>query len=387
MFFVMRQVLSSFIYSFTDILLTSQKGQEGSGDMLKVPTQPWSMMTHIYMRVLPRVRTYLNEWKQKAEAIPDAELRTQALASIEAKTFHCEGGGILALLAGERKDEAIRFIVAYQTISDYLDNLCDRSTSLDPEDFRALHDSMLHALTPGAKLQNYYRFRSEQDDGGYLHELVTTCQEVLSMLPSYDTVAPTLHELAGYYCDLQVHKHVDPNERVARLQTWFETYKSDLPAMSWYEFSACAGSTLGIFCIVSYACNQKISIPKLERLKDGYFPWVQGLHILLDYFIDQEEDRVGGDLNFCFYYDNHEKMMSRFGEFIEQADASIDRLPDASFHKMINRGLLGIYLADKKVRKQKQVRTLSRKIMRRGGGSGFFFFVNGWLYRRLKPGL
>lgn len=59
------------------------------------------------------------------------ELHNQAIASIEHKTFHCEGGGILALLANEHREDCIRFIVAYQTISDYLDNLCDRSTSLD----------------------------------------------------------------------------------------------------------------------------------------------------------------------------------------------------------------------------------------------------------------
>ncbi|HSU79783.1 MAG TPA: DUF2600 family protein, partial [Candidatus Angelobacter sp.] len=59
----------------------------------------------------------------------------------------------------------------------------------------------------------------------------------------------------------------------------------------------------------------------------------------------------------------------------------------SNFHRMINRGLLGIYLADRKVKEQKQVRQLARRIMRRAGGAGLFFFVNGWLYRRLKPGL
>ena len=41
-----------------------------------------------------------------------------------------------------------------------------------------------------------------------------------------------------------------------------------------------------------------------EQIRNGYFPYIQGLHILLDYLIDQEEDKVGGDLNFCFYYEN-----------------------------------------------------------------------------------
>lgn len=345
------------------------------------------MMLHIYKHVLPRVHYYLGQWRKRAEAIPDPELRTQALMSIDTKTFHCEGGSILALLSDGKVEEVIRFIVAYQTISDYLDNLCDRSTSLDPKDFRALHESMSHALTPDAVHSDYYRFRAQQDDGGYLQDLVETCQAFLRSMPSYDVIAPALLELAGYYCDLQVHKHVTFEERVPRLQSWFNQYQANLPEMSWYEFSACSGSTLGIFCLVAYASASPFTDEKTKAIKDGYFPWVQGLHILLDYFIDQEEDREGGDLNFCFYYGSQERMMRRFAHFIEQADESIASLPDSKFHWMINRGLLGIYLADRKVRGQKQVRVLARKIIRRGGGSSMFFFVNGWLYRRLKPGV
>src|SRR5659263_523807 len=139
------------------------------------------MTAKILRGVIPRGHRSLEDWKKRAAAIPDPELRKQALASIETKTFHCEGGALYALLAEAHRDDAIRFIVAYQTISDYLDNLCDRSTSLDPEDFRILHTSMHHALTPGAKLDDYYRFRDEQDDGGYLAALVMTCQEVLAI--------------------------------------------------------------------------------------------------------------------------------------------------------------------------------------------------------------
>jgi tetraprenyl-beta-curcumene synthase len=354
---------------------------------MKIPTRPFGLMTKIYRHVLPEVHKQLSYWKGRAEEIPNPELRRQALESIRTKTFHCEGGGIYSLLANERLKEAVSFIVAYQTISDYLDNLCDRSTSLDPEDFRALHDSMHHALTPGQALTNYYRFREDTDDGGYLEELVQTCQRFLEGISQLDIIQPALWELEGYYSDLQVHKHVKQDERVPRLQEWFQSHQTRLPKMTWYEFSACSGSTLGIFCIVSYALANHKMETLVHQLKDGYFPWVQGLHILLDYFVDQDEDKEGGDLNFCFYYENEETMIQRIHHFIEQSDQSIARLPDTNFHRMINRGLLGIYLADRKVKEQKKVRQLARKIMRRAGGAGLFFFVNGWLYRRLKPGL
>ncbi|WP_085523049.1 tetraprenyl-beta-curcumene synthase family protein [Tuberibacillus sp. Marseille-P3662] len=354
---------------------------------MKVPSTPFGLMRNIYKMVLPKVHSELAAWKEKARKIPDEELRKQAVASIEAKTFHCEGGSIHSLLAGQNYQAVIEFVVAYQTISDYLDNLCDRSVSLNPDDFRALHESMMDALTPGAPLKDYYRFRDHQGDGGYLPQLVLTCQQMLANLPSLKTIQPSLHELAGYYCDLQVHKHVKHEERVPRLQHWFAHYEHQWPDMQWQEFSASSGSTLGIFCIVSYAANGEQMDKLVPILKSGYFPWVQGLHILLDYFIDQEEDRIGGDLNFCFYYDNEDVLLKRLNYFIEKADQSIQTLPDRAFHRMINRGLMGIYLADQKVAKQRRVRVQARKMMRKAGGSGMFFFLNGWLYRRLKPGL
>jgi tetraprenyl-beta-curcumene synthase len=351
---------------------------------LSIPKQPWTMMAKIYKQVLPRVHFYLSQWKEKANRIPNPELRKQALASIETKTFHCEGGSIYGLLAGKEIDNVIRFIVAYQTISDYLDNLCDRSTSLEPTDFQALHESMLHALTPGAQLDNYYRYRDDQNDGGYLHDLVTTCQNVLKMLPAYENIQDANIQLAKYYCDLQVHKHVKKDDRVPRLEAWFDACRDGLPPMEWYEFSACSGSTLGIFCLVAYGTNGDFSKDDATLVKNSYFPWVQGLHIMLDYFIDQEEDRIGGDLNFCFYYENEEQLMMRLEHFASEADKSIQNLPHQQFHYFINKGLLAIYLADEKVRKQKKVEEIAKRLIRIGGGSTWFFFLNSWVYRRLK---
>ena len=351
---------------------------------MTIPSSPLAMMARVYLAVLPETHRCLAEWKSRAKRIPDQELRRQALLSIRNKTFHCEGGSVYGMLAEDKCPEAIRFIVAYQTISDYLDNLCDRSTSSDPADFRALHEAMRHALTPGASSSNYYRCRAEQDDGGYLKSLVATCQEVVGALPGYDAIAPALHELAALYCDLQVHKHVLEEERVPRLQEWFELHRAGHPEMSWFEFAACCGSTLGIFCLVASAFDTGCSDELAERIKEAYFPWVQGLHILLDYFIDQEEDRRGGDLNFCFYYKSNDQTVERLKHFFEQADRSVSALPHSQFHRMINRGLLAIYLSDRKVKQQEAVHAMARRILHRSGWMTRFFYMNGWLYRQIR---
>lgn len=351
---------------------------------MKAPDNLWTMTTRIFLQIRPSVHRHLGGWVRRAEGIPDPELRRQALASIRTKTFHCEGGSILALLAGPRWEAIVPFVVAYQTISDYLDNLCDRSTSLDPTDFRALHAAMLHALTPHAPLEPYYRFRDEQDDGGYLQALVTTCQEVLQTVPHYPAIAPSLLSLARLYCDLQVYKHMEASARAPRLQAWFETHRGGLPEMAWYEFAASTGSTLGIFCLVARAAQPDCSPSLIRAMHGAYFPWIQGLHILLDYLIDQEEDRAGGDLNFCFYYPDEATLRQRLLFFFREGEAAVSPLPDAPFHRMIHRGLLGMYLSDRKVDRQADVRRIARALLRSGGAVSLFFHLHCWIYRRAR---
>lgn len=351
---------------------------------MHIPEHPIPLMKRVYRDILPVVHHHLTYWKEKAEQIPNQELRKQALASIEMKTFHCEGGSILALLSKQHYAQCIEFIVAYQTISDYLDNLCDRSTSLDPKDFRQLHESMHDALTVDAQVKNYYQYREDQDDGGYLHELVQTCQRVLQNMKHYPLITQYLIELCSYYCDLQVHKHVHIEERIPRLEKWFEQFQSNHPKMEWYEFSACAGSTLGIFCLVSYAFQEQFNERLAKQIRDSYFPYVQGLHILLDYLIDQEEDEQEGDLNFCHYYESEEKMMLRLEHFITEADRHLKGIPHEKFHRLINRGLLGVYLSDDKVNAQKQLSKLAKKLIKVGGSSSLFFYLNGRAYRKIQ---
>lgn len=341
-------------------------------------------MNYVYRNVFPEVDRELNHWKRKAEQIPNEELRQQALASIRTKKFHCQGGGVYSVLAKQKRKEAVRFIVAYQTISDYLDNLCDRSTSLDPDDFRMLHQSMEDALSPDNSIKNYYEYRSEQNDGEYLADLVRTCQRVLRNEKSYPEMRPYLLQLERLYSDLQVHKHVKEEERIPRLEKWFSSYQERWPKLSWYEFSASSGSTLGIFCIVSYALGQQMDRKLAKNIFNSYFPYVQGLHILLDYYIDQLEDEEEGDLNFCHYYRNKENLQERLVYFIEQANNHVQGLPDKSFHEMIHHGLIGLYLADPKVNQLENGKEVTKLMIKTSGLRSFFFHLNVKVYNKWK---
>jgi tetraprenyl-beta-curcumene synthase len=351
--------------------------------VMKVPANPLALTRLGLSEAIPCVHGYLRGWKEKAGKIPDPELRRQALSSFETKTFHCEGGALFGLLASERHREVIRFIAAYQTMVDYLDNLCESGISPDPEDFKILHEAVFHALTPGAAPSDYYRKRGRQDDGGYLKALVKTCQYAMEQHPAGEKIQPALHELAAYYRDFQVHKHVRKEDRIPRIKEWFEAHHEHLPEMAWYEFAASSGSTLGIYGLFSLTMKEACSDGLVERVKETYFPWVQGLHILLDYFVDQEEDRLGGDLNFCDYYSDEAEMETRFTHFFRQADGGLSQLPHPYFHRMLSRGILAVYLADRKVDRQKKVRRVARRMIHMGGPLSYFFFFSSWVYRRV----
>lgn len=350
----------------------------------RVPTSALALMRAVYFKIFPVVDRELAYWTKRAKQIPDDELRSQALASIAAKRFHCQGGAVYALLAGEKLQEAIRFIVAYQTISDYLDNLCDRSTSMDPMDFRLLHQSMADALTPGKAAKNYYKLRKEQKDGGYLAALVNTCQQTLGQVESCPVIKRELLELQTLYEDLQVHKHVKAAERIPRLTNWHQAHQKKWPSLSWYEFSAASGSTLGIFCIVAYAFSGKMTAKHANKIRKGYFPYMQGLHILLDYYIDQQEDKEEGDLNFCFYYPNQRVMKKRFISIIKQTNNHVQDLPDRKFHAMIQQGLVGLYLGDPKVKNLDGSGDMAKELLRQSGVRAKFFHWNAKMYNKIK---
>ncbi|MGQ7889402.1 tetraprenyl-beta-curcumene synthase family protein [Paenibacillus violae] len=347
----------------------------------KVPQGPLRLMLRVYRYILPDVGEQLSIWKTKAENIPDTELRTQALASIATKKFHCQGGAVYAAANLSMRHVLIPLIVAFQTISDYLDNLCDRSTSLDPQDFRQLHQSMLDAVDPSKPLHDYYAYRQEKEDGNYLRDLVLKCQSCIDLLPSYGQVADQVRDFVALYCDLQVYKHIRKDMREPELQQWWKLHHHRYRQIDWNEFAAATGSTLGMFMLFLAACDTQLNDKQVEAIREAYFPYVCGLHILLDYLIDQEEDVLGGDLNFCSYYSSMEDTVERIAFIVQEARSKILFLEHPRFHRMIIEGLLALYLSDPKVNGQQQVKNISKRLMKNSPLTRLFFWLNSMYIR------
>ena len=306
-----------------------------------------------FIATIPAVKKELRDWATLASQLPDP-LRTQALASIRLKTFHCVGGSVYAHYPGVDSSSMLRLIVAFQTISDYLDNLCDRLNVSDPAAFGLLHRSIIHALSPGAPLEDYYGLYPYHEDT-YLPHLVQTCQLLLSQIPYYGWSKPLALRLAEYYCELQVLKHISPGG-ADLLKDWVEkTSGSDL---AWNEWAAACGSTLGIFLL--FALAYRSPQPGQEGVLQAYFPWIQGLHILLDYLIDLAEDQENGDLNFVSFYPSFQARDLSLCKFAEESRRRTRDLPAPGFHQTVVAGLIALYGSDPKVDQQRQGEIIRR---------------------------
>ncbi len=299
------------------------------------------LVLRMLTRVFPPVKRRLHQYRSFLEGV-GGSLAGQGLDSIRDKEFHCLGGGVYALLAPRKlRRYVLDFVVAFQSISDYLDNLCDRLGQKDERVFRQLHIAMQDSLNPEEKKHSdYYRYFPNKDDGGYLAMLVDQCRDALAHLPHYPQCREHVLTSVKYYIDLQSYKHMELTAGEQQLAALYEENSAAFPGLYWWEFAAVCGSTLSIFVLVAGGGNP-------SRIWKGYMPWINGLHIMLDYYIDQEEDRLHGDMNLVSYY-SPPKQVERILWFYLMAVKAVEPLANSEFHSVVIDGLLALYLSDAK---------------------------------------
>lgn len=299
-----------------------------------------------FAKVRPRIARALRGVERRAKAIEDPTLRELALSSLERKRFHCEGGAVLT----RAEPRLIRFVAAYQTLCDYLDTLTDRGPRVPRATVRRVHRALLDAVDDLSTPRGGYFATHPCDDGGYAAWLVDESRAALAALPGRAAVRERVRWLAERYVDLQVGKH-DPivERRADNLRRGFLQYGAEDSRIGWWEYAAATGSTLGIFALLREALSERPDPGRVKDLFGCYFPWMSGLHILLDYFIDQAEDAQGGDFNFIRCYPDETSVVPGLQRLFREADRAAEVLADADFHRYVARGLLGFYLSDRKV--------------------------------------
>ena len=314
----------------------------------------WVATARFLTRIIPRASRELAEIRERAAAIPDAELRAQALASVDGKAYHVQGGCILAtFLDGPPRETYVRSVAALETIYDYLDNLCDRIPGVDEHARETLHEALLDALDERRPLHDYYAAGPGGDDGGYLRGLVETVRAGIRTLPSYAAVRERVLEIARYYAALQTLKHGASGEREAACDAWYGREHARFPGLAWWEFAAACGSSMPVFALLALAARPAVSARDVDDIADAYFPGLSAVHILLDYFIDQAEDRAHGELNFVACYASESEAVVRLRELVSATLARIEALPDAPRHRFVLEAMCVFYLTHPKIYEQR----------------------------------
>ena len=345
-------------------------------------TTDYALIVPYVTRIFPLVERKLEVWSAKAGTIPEPELRKQALASISKKRFHCQGGSVYALYTRHKSAELLHFIVTLQTISDYLDNLCDRVPGVDETGFRRLHQAIIAAVDTEESCRDWYEHYPHRNDGGYLQQLVDSCRAVLVSLPGYQDVRTALRRLMQLYADLQAYKHLGESVRIEKLVHWYSRHHNLAPDVYWWEFSAAAGSTLAVFLLTAMAAAGPVTAGEIEQVLNCYFPWLCGFHILLDYFIDLDEDRRHHDLNFVDCYPSPLVAERGILNFLSESLRRAAALPRSVFHQTVVNGLLALYLSDPKAEAPER-KKLSQQLLRSAGSEALWLHRCCLLLRRL----
>ena len=330
---------------------------------------------------LPAAADRLDGWRRRAQAIEDPERRRQALASIGHKAFHSLGAAVFAAWAPSGlRPVLVDFAVALQTLSDYLDNLCDRSWPSRPSAMARLHAAMVAAVgTAGPGGERVAGLASQARQDPYVRQLVVACQDCLRELRDYPSVESLNRRLARLYGQMQARKHAPAGGRRRLLVRWFLRHAARVPQLSWWEYAAACGSTLPIFALTAASAAAPGVAPR--AILGAYAPWVGALHILLDYLIDLEEDRRARELNFAACYGRPERARARIRWLYDRCRALVPSLPDGSFHRLVVAGLPALYLTDPKGEPHRE---LARQLAAEDPClAGLWPLVSAW--RRLTP--
>jgi tetraprenyl-beta-curcumene synthase len=301
-----------------------------------------------WLGVFPVARSAQRRHLARAEAIPDPQLRCDALAAHRDKGANSEGLAALGVLApAERRPQVVRSLVSYQLMLDYLDGVSERPSEDPIANGLRLHRAFEIALDPAARAEDYYAFATVRDDGGYLAELIDTCRRQLPHLPSYPAIRETLLRQARLGRESQALNHAlrfAPVEE--EIGDWAERTAAEVEieaGFEWWELiAAAAASSLCVGALLALAATPGATTADARRVESAYFPWAGGLNALLDSLVDLDEDPDGA--SHLRRYGSRERAAERLRVIAAGARRRVAELPDGKVHEAILVAMGALYL-------------------------------------------
>jgi tetraprenyl-beta-curcumene synthase len=310
-----------------------------------------------WLTVFPRVCFHIARWQRAAQHIPDPVLRQLARAALSEKRGNIEGAAAFAAFAPwHKRGAATRAAGAFQAAYNLLDMLGEQPSADPVRDGRRLHNALLfalgwpspapsdHEVDPGVQALDWYEHHPQRADGGYLNSLLQECRSAFASLPAYTAAAPAARAAAERIVAFQSLNLSEAQGDHAALEQWASAATPPGVGLQWWETAAAAGSSLGVHALIAAAADTRLDADAATELERAYFPWIGGLHSLLDNLIDKREDEAAGHRSLVEYY-GPERAAQRMRWMAEQAAAVARALPHSRRHMVIFAAMIGNYLS------------------------------------------
>jgi tetraprenyl-beta-curcumene synthase len=296
-----------------------------------------------WLLVFPRVSSELRHWRRSAARIREPALRRLALAALE-KRGNMEGAAAFAAFVrpGSRRD-VVQALVAFQAIYNHVDMLAEQPSG-DPEGRgRALHETLLLALEPGAcsPAGRVHALQPESDDGGYLAEMIEACRWSLSRLPGYAPAEPAARAAARRIVAFQSLSL----GACGKLEAWALEEAQPGSGLEWWEAAAAAGSSLPVHALIAASASPGLGTQEVAAIDDAYSSVIGALHSLLDSLVDEAEDAATGQLRLIGCYRSPQEAATSMRRLTDRAIDAAWELPNGRAHAILAAAMACSYLA------------------------------------------
>jgi tetraprenyl-beta-curcumene synthase len=328
---------------------------------------------------LRQVSREVDHWRTRAELIPDADLRADALEALTRKRGNINGAALFWTLPDRRNRDLLSVLVTFEILADYLDCVNERGADLGIGNGLQLQLALVEALDRSAETSDYYRHHHGSEDGGYLDELVRSCRSGCRKLPSYEIVRPVLRNAAALAPVLSLNHEPDPGRRDRALRDWAQRRWPDLSLagaqapgpdeLSWFERTAGASAWLTVLAMIALAAEPRHPTGPQHEVQDtyeAYLRWISTTGAMLDSYGDITEDLVNGDHSYIGHYPSLNVAVERLCELVCRSRKEAAALPKGERHSVLAACMIAFYLSKDSVR-DPTVRPRTRQLVRAGG--------------------
>jgi tetraprenyl-beta-curcumene synthase len=294
-----------------------------------------------WVSVYPNVRREARHWQRRARVIAAPSLRAPALENVNDERANLEGAAAFsAFVQREFRRRVLRAQVAFQAAYDFSDTLAEQPNARPIRNARQLHLCLLDAVRQCGEYHNYFVYRDEANDCGYLAALVEAVRGSLIELPAFREVSESIWvstvRIVGYQTLIGSHEH---------LSLWASTVTSREAKSMWWETAAACGSSMAVFALMSRAAGSSLEPKEATGIERAYFPWIGAVHTLLDSLVDRDEDLASGRQSLVDYYSSEEAARERLVFLVAQARRRADALPGGRGHALILAAMASSYIS------------------------------------------